>query len=107
MKRYISNYTILADGNEVINHITTVGDDGRLISIQPFDRELGNTVYVPIPICVTTTNCLKQVEKSFLDSSSCTQFKEFLIKAHNAHPEADDLVTVLSLDFAHKTTKTL
>ncbi|MBR5118246.1 MAG: hypothetical protein IK100_06330 [Muribaculaceae bacterium] len=101
MKRYISNYTILGNGEEVINHITTVGDDGKLISILPFDRELGNTVYVPQPLCVATTSDLQLVEKTFHESASRQQLKQQLASLKTSRPQKGDSVLVLQLDFAH------
>ncbi|MBQ3323733.1 MAG: hypothetical protein IJG81_02690 [Muribaculaceae bacterium] len=103
MKRFISNYTILADGNEVINHITTVGDDGRLISIQPFDRELGSTIYVPQPLCVATTSCLQIIQEAFNESASRQQLKQRLATINNHSAQQGDNVVVLRLDFAHNT----
>ena len=103
MKRYISNYTILADGNEVINHITSVDDNGRLISIQPFDRELGNTVYVPQPLCVASTAHIHLVEKAFKLCASRQQLKEQLAALNLTQPQQGDAVVVLRLDFAHNT----
>ena len=64
MKRFISNYTILTSGKEYINHITTITDDNKLLSIEPFDRELGNTRYVPTPLCVTTSDHYNKVKEN-------------------------------------------
>ena len=102
MKRYISNYTILGNGEEVINHITTVDNDGKLISILPFDRELGNTVYVPVPLCVTATSSLRKVEKAFLAATSREHFKTLLSEAKITSPEAGTNTSVLSLNFNTK-----
>ena len=101
MKRYISNYTILGNGEEVINHITTVGDDGKLISILPFDRELGNTVYVPQPICIADSSDLQLVENTFHECASRQQLKQHLAALETSRPQHGDTVTVLQLDFAH------
>ncbi|MBQ6649248.1 MAG: hypothetical protein IJM66_10425 [Muribaculaceae bacterium] len=100
MKRYISNYTILASGDEVVNHITTVGDDGTLISILPFDRELGNTVYVPQPLCVAATSDIHIIEKAFHESASRQQLKQRLKQLNLPQPQAGIPATVLRLDFA-------
>lgn len=100
MKRFISNYTILADGNEVINHITTVGDDGRLISIQPFERELGNTVYVALPLCVVATSDVARVESAFRESASRDFFKRKLVELNISRPKPGTVVAILKLDFA-------
>lgn len=107
MKRYISNYTILASGDEVINHITTINDDGTLRSIAPFDRELGNTVYVPVPLCVATPQCLKRVEEAFLASISREHFKTLLSQAHITSAQTGDDAIVLSLNFNTKITNRL
>ncbi|MBO4722166.1 MAG: hypothetical protein J5629_04450 [Muribaculaceae bacterium] len=101
MKRYISNYTILGNGEEIINHITTVGDDGKLISILPFDRELGNTVYVPQPLCIATNIDLQLIEKTFHECASRQQLKQQLATLKTSHPQHGDTVAVLQLDFAH------
>ena len=101
MKRYISNYTILGSGDEVINHITTVDDEGRLLSIEPFDRELGNTVYVPQPLCVVATGDIHLVEQAFDESASRKQLKQHLAALKASHPHQGDAVAVLRLDFAH------
>lgn len=101
MKRFISNYTILADGNELVNHITTLDDDGRLISVLPFDRELGNTIYVPQPICVAATNHIHQVEKAFKESASRQQLKMQLAALNISLPRQGDSTTVMRLDFAN------
>ena len=101
MKRYISNYTILGNGQEVINHITTVDDDGQLISIVPFDRELGNTVYVPQPLCVTASSELELVAKAFNDSASRQHLKQRLAALNTARAKKGETVAVLQLNFAH------
>ncbi|MBR5639308.1 MAG: hypothetical protein IKW83_06030 [Muribaculaceae bacterium] len=101
MKRYISNYTILGNGEEVINHITTVGDDGALISIEPFDRELGNTVYVPQPLCVAASGEIELVKKTFKECASRQQLKQRLAALNTSRPQQGNTVLVLRLDFAH------
>ncbi|MBP5688899.1 MAG: hypothetical protein J6X22_09715 [Muribaculaceae bacterium] len=101
MKRFISNYTILGDGEELVNHITTVDDNGRLISVLPFDRELGNTVYVPQPLCVAANSELHLVEEAFAESASRKQLKQRLVKLKVSQPHAGTPVMVLRLDFAH------
>ena len=101
MKRYISNYTILGNGDEVINHITTVGDDGQLISILPFDRELGNTVYVPEPLCVTASSEVERVAKAFEDSASRQQLMQLLAALNSPRAQKGETVAVLRLNFAH------
>lgn len=105
MKRYISNYTLLANGEEFINHITTVGDDGKLASILPFDRELGNTIYVPTPLCVAAKDALDQVNELFLDATSREHFKAMLAKNNINSPCTGDEVMVLALDFNRKLLK--
>lgn len=53
MTRYISNYTIAAGSPRVlINHVTTIDDDGRLVCIKPFDAEQRATLYVDRPVAV-------------------------------------------------------
>lgn len=106
MRRYISNYTILASGEERVNHITTLDDDGKLISIEPFDRELGNTLYVPIPLCVALAGSVEQIIEVFQRSASRRQFKQLLAATHLSWPQ-DGVMTVLALDFAHNSTKQL
>ena len=101
MKRFISNYTITSRGEEFINHITTVDDEGRLVSIQPFDRELGNTIYVPEPLCVVATNDALLVERAFGDSASREQLKQRLIKQNTPQLQIGTPVLVLRLNFAH------
>lgn len=100
MKRYISNYTILGNGEEVINHITTVGDDGKLISILPFDRELGNTVYVPQPLCVVAASELQLIENTFHECASRQQLKQRLTALKISSPQQGEAVAVLQLNFA-------
>ncbi len=103
MKRFISNYTILTSGKEYINHITTITDDNKLLSIEPFDRELGNTRYVPTPLCVTTSDHYNKVKEAFHASSSRQQFKQCLegLKKHDA--QEGNIVIILNLDFSSKT----
>lgn len=101
MKRFISNYTILGSGEERVNHITTVDDDGRLISILPFDRELGNTVYVPQPLCVVAACEAHRVEEAFGESASREQLKQLLVNLKVSQPQAGTPVMVLRLNFAH------
>lgn len=103
MKRFISNYTILGNGEERINHITTLDDDGKLISVLPFDRELGNTIYVPIPLCVTATGTLRQVKKAFLAATSREHFKTLLSQTKIKCPPVGADTVVLSLNFNTKT----
>ncbi len=107
MKRFISNYTIFANGDEVINHITTVEDDGTLRSVDPFDRELGNTVYVPQPLCVVATSDVPLVQKAFIECASREQLKRLLSKLKLSQPQAGVTVTVLRLDFSTNTLKEL
>ena len=101
MKRFISNYTLTGSGEEFINHITTVDDEGRLVSILPFDRELGNTIYVPEPLCVVATDDVPLVEEAFGDCASRQQLKKRLLKHNRPQPQAGSPVLVLKLDFAH------
>lgn len=101
MKRYISNYTILNNGEQVINHITTVGDDGRFISVMPFDRELGNTVYVPQPLCVAIKSDIPLIEDTFHRCASRQQLTQQLQALKLSKPQQGDDVAVLRLDFAH------
>lgn len=103
MRRFISNYTILCNGDEVINHITTVDDDSKLISIEPFDRELGNTVYVPQPLCIATASSTHLVEKAFNQSSSRQQLTQRLAANNISCAQQGEPVVVLRLDFAHNT----
>ncbi len=107
MKRYISNYTILSNGDVFINHITTVSDEDALISIEPFDRELGNTIYVPVPLCVTDSTSLEQVVQAFLEASSREQFMALHKAAGVEAAHKGDEVAVLKLNFARKTTTKL
>lgn len=107
MRRYISNYTILINGDEVINHITTVSDDGCLISILPFDRELGNTIYVPNPLCIASSDTLEQVKAAFLAATSREHFKTLLAESNIMCPKTGDKAMVLSLDFNIKAFKQL
>ena len=103
MKRFISNYTIMGCGCEVINHIITVDDEGKLTSILPFDREMANTCYVPEPLCVTVPGDKAAVERIFIECGSRNQLKLQLSNAGLACPQAGEPVTVLRLDFAHNT----
>jgi len=100
MRRYISNYTILSDGEEVINHITTVDDEGKLISIMPFDRELGNTVYVPAPLCIATASDMQLVKEIFEGCKSRQLFKQRLATLKASRPKQGDKTVVLRLNFA-------
>ena len=102
MKRYISNFTILPDGTELINHITTLGDDGKLMSILPFDRELGNTRYVPTVLCVARAADCAQVEKVFKEASSRERFAELLCQGGMVAPQEGEKTLVLCLDFRTK-----
>jgi len=105
MKRYISNYTILYTGEEFVNHITTIDDDGFVVSITAFDREMGNTRYVPIPICITTTEHLDCIKKAFLKASTRQEFKSRLLQEiqNNIEQKKQEKVIVLSLDFKTRT----
>ncbi len=107
MRRYISNYTLLANGEEFINHITTVGDDGKLISILPFDRELGNTIYVPMPLCVAAKETLDHVNEVFLGATSREHFKAMLAQSRIKSPCTGDESMMLALDFNRKQLKQL
>ena len=101
MKRFISNYTILSSGEEVVNHIITLNDDGTLQSIEPFDRELGNTIYVPQPLCVAATGDVTTVEQVFHESPSRDYFKKKLVGLNATKPLPGALVAVVRLDFAN------
>ncbi len=102
MRRYIANYTIISSrGVELINHIITVGDDGRLISIEAFDRELANTCYVPHPLCVASIKDVANVECVFFDSGSREQFRTRLAELNLSRVCHGTPVSVLRLDFAH------
>lgn len=100
MKRFISNYTILACGQELINHITTTSDDGTLLSIETFERELGNTVYVALPLCVVATSDVARVESAFRESVSRDFFKRKLVELNISRPKPGTVVAILKLDFA-------
>lgn len=101
MRRFISNYTITGSGEEFVNHIITVDDEGRLVSILPFDRELGNTVYVPEPLCVACTSDIHLVEEAFAECASREQLKRRLVSIETTPLQAGTSVNVLRLDFAH------
>ena len=101
MKRFISNYTIFPSGEEVVNHITTINDDGTMRSVEPFDRELGNTIYVPQPLCIVAIGDMPQVEQVFHESPSRAYFKKKLVELNATKPQPDTLVAVMKLDFAH------
>lgn len=101
MKRFISNYTFFPSGEEAINHITTVNDDGTLRSVEPFDRELGNTIYVPQPLCVVATSEVSMVEQVFHESPSRDYFKKRLVELKVTKPLPGSLVAVMRLDFAN------
>lgn len=104
MKRYISNYTILSSGKVFINHITTVNDDGTLLSIEPFDRELGNTHYVPTPLCIATASGYNRIKSVFLACASREQFTQCLRDTCKCQEiEAGTAVIILNLDFSSKT----
>lgn len=103
MKRFITNYTILPNGQELINHITTVNDDGTLLSIEAFDRELGNTIYVPVPLCVVALSDAPRVERVFHESPSRYYFKEKLVWQDATLVQPGTLVAVMKLDFARNT----
>ena len=107
MKRFISNYTILASGEELINHITTVGDDGTLISIHPFDREMANTCYVPAPLCVAAPDQKERIEEIFSTSPSREQFEQRLAELKELRPQFGDAAVVLRLDFAQNRITTI
>ena len=93
----------MGSGDEVVNHITTVGDAGNLISVMPFDRELGNTVYVPDPVCVVAAGDIQLVKELFEECASRQQFKQRLATLNASHPEQGDNVAVLRLKFAQNT----
>ena len=93
----------MGSGDEVVNHITTVGDDGRLISFMPFDRELGNTVYVPDPLCVVAADGIQLVKGVFEQCASRQQFKQRLATLNVPRPEQGDDIVVLRLNFAQNT----
>lgn len=93
----------MGSGDEVVNHITTVGDDGRLISVMPFDRELGNTVYVPDPLCVVAVGDIQLVKDVFEQCASRQQFKQRLAALNVPRPERGDDIVVLRLNFAQNT----
>lgn len=101
MKRFITNYTIFPNGEEVINHITTVNDDDTLRSIEPFDRELGNTIYVPQPLCIAAASDVTMVEHVFHESPSRDYFKKKLVEFDATKPQPGASVAVVRLDFAH------
>lgn len=90
-------------GCEVINHIITVDDEGKLTSVLPFDREMANTCYVPEPLCVTLPGNQAAIERIFIECGSRNQLKLQLSKAALACPQAGEPVAVLRLDFAHNT----
>ena len=93
----------MGSGDEVVNHITTVGDDGNLISVMPFDRELGNTVYVPDPVCVVAADDIQLVKEAFEECASRQQFKQRLAALNVPRPEQGDDIVVLRLNFAQNT----
>ena len=93
----------MGSGDEVVNHITTVGDDGRLISVMPFDRELGNTVYVPDPLCVAAADGIQLVKDVFEQCASRQQFKQRLAALNVPRPERGVDIVVLRLNFAQNT----
>ena len=90
-------------GCEVINHIVTVDDDGKLTSIFPFDREMANTCYVPEPLCVTKLSDKDAVRRIFSECGSREQLKQHLLKAGLTCPKPGMPVAVLRLSFAHNT----
>ena len=93
----------MGSGDEVVNHITTVGDDGRLISVMPFDRELGNTIYVPDPLCVAAVGDIQLVKGVFEQCASRQQFKQRLATLNVPRLQQGDDIVVLRLNFAQNT----
>lgn len=103
MKRYISNYTILPSGEEFVNHITTLSNDDMLISISPFDRELGNTHYAPLPLVIVPSTLYNKVKEIFLAASSREHFKlQLAMAGFNTSATGLAQVVVASLDFVNK-----
>lgn len=52
MKRYLATYTLLPGHGELVNHITTLGDDNRFISCVPLRKELPGTTFVGRKLCL-------------------------------------------------------
>ena len=108
MKRYIANYTILSSGELFINHITTINDDDTMVSILPFDREMGNTRYVNMPMCIATHEMLNTVKETFRDAANLNDFVLRLKELHKQHLENQDAtitppkepVAILTLNFS-------
>lgn len=102
MRRYVANYTILADGEELINHIITVGDEGEFISVEAFDRELANTRYVPAVLCLARATDRRRVDEVFKSATSRKHFAELLCQDGMAVPQKGEKALVLCLDFRTK-----
>lgn len=85
MRRYISNYVVLADGTILYNHIISVDGNDTLISIEPIDGELAYTQYVPDPIVVCHRADVIYLTSLFHDSRNlaelCAALTEHQFKA--------------------------
>ena len=46
MRRYVAPITIVG-GQRLVAHITTLDDTGRLLAVEPFEKELAGTRYCP------------------------------------------------------------
>lgn len=47
MKRFLATYTLMPGRGLLKNHVTTLDDEGRLISCLPLIKELPHTHFVP------------------------------------------------------------
>ncbi len=53
MTRFIANYTIVAGVSRVlINHVTTIDNEGRLVSCEPFETEQADVRYIDSPVVI-------------------------------------------------------
>lgn len=77
----IANRTIFANGNILINHITTLGDNGELMSAQPFDHELPNTRYCSGTIAILPKRHAETARKLMGITRSPAEFAKKLKQA--------------------------
>ena len=98
MKKLLANYSVFPSGL-LINHLSVVGDDGRLLEVAPVTEELADTLYVPETLCFIPQDEIARVTRLFEQSVSRADFVTRFCRLFHPDALADATVAVLALDF--------
>lgn len=110
VKRYLSPYVVSATGLHRLSVVSV--EDGRLVSVLPFETETANTEYVPCLIAIVMINSIVNTDM-LLDAvkgeyeTTAKAIAELLANVGNGNADKGTKVTLYSIDVAAHTVREL